>query len=111
LPDDIQLFVFRSILALDSIEECEPEVIIEMGSRLHTLVVNAAPEFTRTFSKCHSIVPNGNSEVVGVDRDVLLRLCDDLEQHLDDVADSLKAGQMEIIRCWHRFGARAVRTG
>jgi hypothetical protein len=51
-------------------------------------------------------VSNGNSEVLNDDRDRLLRVCDKLE-HFDDVADSLKAGQMEILRRWAKFGSRA----
>ena len=106
LPGDIQLFVFQSILANDSIENREPDAVTQMGSRLQTLVVNAAPEFRRAFLECHRPVSNSNSEVLNDDRDRLLRVCDKLE-HFDDVADSLKAGQMEIIRRWERFGSRA----
>jgi len=117
MPHDIQLFIFQSILAMDSIEDCEPEAVTQpafkssssqMGSRLYTLVVKAAPEFCKEFVDC--IMPSStvDSEVLGAeDRDRLLRICDNLEKHLDDVADSLKAGQMEMIRRWDRFGTRA----
>jgi hypothetical protein len=107
----MQLFVVQTILAMDSIEDCEPEAVTQMGSRLYALVVNAAPEFSKTFSECHRPTSNGNSEVLGADRDRLLRLCDNLEQHLDDVADSLKAGQMEMLRRWEQLGLRASDMG
>lgn len=106
LPIDVQLFVSQSILAMDSIEGCEPEVVTQMGSKLYMLVVNAAPEFCRLFSDCRGPVSHANNEVLPVDRNRLLRLCDNLE-HWEDVADSLKAGQMEILRRWEQVGTRA----
>jgi hypothetical protein len=107
LPYNTQLFVYQSILAMDSVEDCETETVIQLGSRLHTLVVNAAPAFTKAFPEQHSPAGVGNSRALEADRSRLLRVCDNLEQHLDDVADSLKAGQMEMIRRWEKSGARA----
>jgi len=107
LPDDIQLFVFHSILALDSIEDCGPEAVALMGSRLYMLIVKAAPAFVKEFSIHSSPVSNTAPEVLGADRDRLQEICDNLEKHFEDVADSLKAGQMEMFRLWEKFGSRA----
>ena len=110
LPHDVQLFVFQSILALDGVEGLDSEMVRRTGSRLHALVVNAAPEFKKTFLGPYQSELAHEPDIPGPDRDRLRMICDKLAEW-DDAVDSLKAGQMETLRLWNKFSARAHDMG
>jgi len=104
---DVQRFVVESILAADSIWQIDSKTVIEMGYRLYELVVKAAPEFVKTCAASHGPLTAVEPDSRLADQDSLRELGQKLEQYLEDMADSLKAGQMEMMRKWNSFGTRA----
>ena len=107
LGGDIQLFIAESILALDSIDDLDSATVVQMGYRLYQLVLKAAPEFVKECAGSHGPLAALEPDSRLADQDSLREFGQKLEQYLEDMADSLKAGQMEMLRRWEINGTRA----
>ncbi len=102
LTKDVQSFVFQAILAADVLNLFEGEFPPEFGRTMLRTVERAVPEFLRLYLDGQkklsllgqSILSAPHEQRLSVVSEKIERLAVDLE----DVGDSLKAGQMEIFR-------------
>lgn len=110
-PKEIQVFIFQSRLAADLLDSIGGEFSSFAAFTLYRAVEHAAPSFLAQYLEENT--EDGFSAKQDVDeiplqsglspKWIMERLAS-LEQNVEDVGDSLKAGQMEIIR---RYDAKA----
>ena len=105
LAKEVQYFVFEAILAADVLNLFKGEFPREFGRTMLLVVERAAPEFLRRYlDEQKRLFPKArrNRNILSTPYDeripVVRENIDRLKADLEDVGDSLKAGQMEILR-------------
>jgi len=105
LPEQTQVFVFHAILAADVVNTLfEGQVPPKLGLALYAITERAAPEYLRYYlnqTKSSLTSPSNISILDEVKQRTLpeqSEKIDPLATIVEDIGDSLKAGQMEIFR-------------
>ncbi len=104
LREDVQRFVFQSLLAADILESLDIESSPQSSCKLYKTVEFAAPEFLRVYLEeqkllmSAQVLSGSTSPQDQKDLSVLMDKIDHIAVNVNDGIDSLKAVQMEWFR-------------
>lgn len=114
LPIELEVFIFESILAADVVGSFQGNLSGECAATVRKVIKHAAPEFLRRYLENEAQISSTQDTPTSLTAGLAKQLSAipdrirELAERIDDVGDSLKAGQMESIRLLERRTKRAV---